>query len=194
MESGNVADHRFSRFTLTDELPPICIQHGRSADKWSDTAITFDGTQQYTTSYGLKESYVGDEGLLTKGLNKSVSRIPDADSVLHARLPMCRWCRLRTSLYSFAFLAGVFAAICTVIGALAAQQAGRMDLAKYFAIAIFPGWIPTGMIVLVTLFNRVQPTLNARRTADRRGLAVRAHPHFIEQFALLKEGSSPTNP
>ncbi|MFC6011787.1 hypothetical protein [Nocardia lasii] len=177
-----MVDQRFSRFTLTEALPPICIQHGRSAVAWSETAITFDGTQQYTTAYGLKESYIGEDGLLTKGLNKSASRIPDADSVLHAKLPMCCWCRFRTGLYSFAFLAGVFAAICTLVGALAAQQAGRMDLAKYFAFAIFPGWIPIGMIVLVTLFNRVQPTLNARRTADRRGIAVRAHPRFIAQY------------
>lgn len=189
--SGNVLDHRFSRFGLLDELPEVCIQHGRRAVDRCEVAITFSGSHQFTTSYSLSESFVGEKGLLTNGILIHKAEMPEADSVLHAPLPVCRLCRLRTSLYSFAVLAGVFAAICTVVAALAFMQAGRSDLARFFAIAFFPGWIPIGMIVLVTLFNRAQPSLRATLATDRRNIVIRAHPRFTAAFTASHVAAPP---
>ncbi|MFC4377507.1 hypothetical protein ACFO5K_25835 [Nocardia halotolerans] len=180
--TGIAFDHRFSRFVIADELPPLCLQHGRPAIGTYEASIGFSGSHRYTTAYSLGERYLGEDGLLTNGIQLHRARMPDRDSVLHADLPVCRLVSPANCALHLRFPFGVFTAICNVIAVLAFSQADRIDIARPLVITIFPGWIPLGIINLVTLFNRAQPMTAARLTRDHH-VAIRTHRRFADRFA-----------
>ncbi|MDO3647612.1 hypothetical protein [Nocardia mangyaensis] len=168
-----------ARLALVEELPPVCVPHGRAAVAEYEGGVTFSGTDEYHSP-----------AVFWRGLGRRLGRRgylpgvggpePQPDALLDVTFHMCRRCRFRVQVYQFLCLALIFAAICTLIGGLAAAQQGATELAKYFAFAFLPGWIPGGLLVIVALFTKARPRWRVRRTPDRRHIAVRAHPRFAE--------------
>ncbi|WP_336085288.1 hypothetical protein [Nocardia sp. SSK8] len=185
---SNPLDRRgLTRLALVDELPPLCLQHGRETGDRFAASITFCGTAEYQSA-----------AVFWRGLGRRLGRRgylpgmggpqPQADAILDVSLPTCRRCRLRVGVFQFLCLAMVFVGLLMVIGALASAQQGATHLVKYFAFGIFPGWIPVGLLLTVLFFNQARPAWRARRTEDRGSVAFHAHPRFLERIAANTDG------
>lgn len=184
---ANPADQRgLARLALAEALPRFCVPHGKAAEDEYAGAITFCGVDEYQSS-----------AVRWKGLGRRLGRRgylpgmggpePQPDAILDVPFLMCRRCKFRIQTFQFLCLATVFVGMCAVIGALAAAQQGAMELAKYFGFAIFPGWLPFGLLLAAGFFAKARPAWRVRRTPDRTHIAVRAHPNFIEQYERRSE-------
>ncbi|MFC4124108.1 hypothetical protein [Nocardia rhizosphaerae] len=179
---ANPVDRRgLARLALAADLPDLCLQHGLAAETEYEAAITFCGTEEYQSGSVFGRSTVRRLGR-RRFLPGMGGPEPEADAILDVRMRMCRRCKRRVDVIQFLCLATVFAGVVAVVGALATVQQGATELTRYFAYAIFPGWIPGGLLLAAFLFSRARPQWRARRTPDRRYIAVHAHPRFHAAF------------
>lgn len=176
--SSNPVDQRgVLHYTLVDELPSVCVEHGNPAVETYEAAIQFEDTHRFTL-WDRLASYLSPapDGI---GIARQSS---EADSVVHAHWPICRRCRVRIRAREYLFLFLVFAAICTVIGAFGAAQTGQRDVAVVLALVIGLG-APVILLAITAAFTGLSasPARHIRRSADRRNLIVRAHRRFVDQ-------------
>ncbi|WP_280220099.1 hypothetical protein [Nocardia neocaledoniensis] len=181
--SANPVDQRgVPHYTLVDVLPSVCVEHGRPAVETYEAAIQFDDTYRFTLSDRLG-SYLSPapDGV---GIARQSS---EADSVVHARWPICPRCRLRIHARGYLFLFLVFAAMCTVIGAFGAAQTGQRDIAVVLAFVIGLG-APVILLAITAAFTGLStsPARHVRRSQDRKFLIVRAHRRFAEEASRQK--------
>ncbi|MFF0543209.1 hypothetical protein ACFYTF_10255 [Nocardia thailandica] len=160
-----------------EPLPPICLTHGRPATGTYNGTLRFNRTRAHSLSDRLTAGLA--QHPTEPGITYTDS---EPDAIVHIAWPTCRRCRIRTKAKEFVFLALVFAAMCTVIGAFGAMQAGRRDIAIAFAFIIGLG-TPAILLAITAAFTAATPApTTARRSPDGMHLQVPGHPRAAENF------------
>ncbi|MEU1982559.1 hypothetical protein [Nocardia sp. NPDC019395] len=163
---------------FASRLPDVCAKHGRDAVEHRDQQLTF-----YRTRRGGRQ--VNALRLILRLLTIwQLSLLPriDPDIVVHAQWPVCPACLAPARVYRAVGTALIALAALNVV-ALLLMTAAYIRPPSWLALAIFPGWIPFGLLVIMFLFRSGETFVLARISPDLREADIVSHPRFDQAVA-----------
>ncbi|WP_280506987.1 hypothetical protein [Nocardia flavorosea] len=164
---------------LAQPLPDRCARHGRPAVRHIDTEMRmhtgFNGSPVETSWWS---------SFLESWLTHDPSWGPSTVGEVSGRRPMCARCmRQRAILHGIAYCLGLAGPLALVVLFLAAQAGVLQSVSMPLILAFFPGWLPGGLAVALTLYARGNRPVRARPLTSASAMTIRAHPAFAEALA-----------
>ncbi|WP_227983200.1 hypothetical protein [Nocardia spumae] len=175
---------------LVDQLPDACTRHGEQAVEQPEKDFEFrprrtrrdpDRTRwvQRTATYEI--------GFLLRGIYRlSTFRWQDnspPSTILEGAWPVCAKCQRTRRILQYIGHVIVLAGVALILIVLAATQTTSSDhLPVPLVLAVFPGWLPFGLLAAVLIYRRSTTYVLFRPITELGSAQIVAHPDFAKAF------------
>lgn len=177
---------------IAQRLPALCARHGRRAIEYIETELRLHqghrGQVETTWWSSFRWSLLDYQPTM-----------PSTSLQVRGRWPMCRFCvAQRHFLESIAYGIGVAGPAAFVILFFAAQAGALQSVPMPLILAFFPGWMPCGVGIALSLHNRGNRPVRVLPVTSASSMTIRAHRRFAAAVATEKpeqrETHCPTTP
>ncbi len=105
------------------------------------------------------------------------------NTTLHGEWPLCGKCVRRADVYRGICVALVSVGLLAIAGIFVAMQVGVERIPPAVVIAIFPGWLPFGLVLATLAYDKSTRFVSVRPIVDLTSVTIRAHPNFAAALA-----------
>ncbi len=181
--------HETFALELVDSLPEVCARHGEAAVERVDKAFEFRPRNRRWFSKGFRwvqrtawyeMGFVLDMLFRTATFRRTKDFTPPS-TVLEGSWPVCSKCLRGRRIWQYLGHAIVLAGIGLIIAILIAIQ---ISTSKYLppplGLALFPGWIPCGLMVAVLAYRHSGVLVLFRPITEHTAVTINAHPKFAD--------------
>lgn len=164
---------------LTEPLPDVCTEHGLPAVEHRSRPIVFQGSRgerEQATPGAVARSVMA--GALPFFKSPSTP-----NTTLHGEWPLCSKCVRRSHLYRGICIALVSIGLIAIAGIFVASQVGVERIPPAVVVAIFPGWLPFGLVLAMLAYDKTTRFVSVRPITDLTTVTIRAHPNFAAAVA-----------
>ncbi|WP_328392142.1 hypothetical protein [Nocardia sp. NBC_00416] len=163
---------------FAEDLPDICAAHGRDCVERRAEQLTFYRTRRGGRPVNLLRLVLRIVQIWR--LNSVARTYPDI--VLHGEWPLCPACLVPARIYRAAGTALIALGAVNIV-AVVLMVAAHIRPPAWLVFAIFPGWLPLGLLVSMSLFRGGETFVRARIAPDLRAADIVSHPRFDEAVA-----------
>ncbi|WP_433713656.1 hypothetical protein ACQP2U_05310 [Nocardia sp. CA-084685] len=165
---------------IAQSLPDLCPGHGLPAVSRNHVRASFYDTELHPRFHRTARERDLGKNLFTGG----VVPVAPVSTILVGEWPVCDRCVRTSGRYRWAARSLLWLMVANLVAVVIVSVAHVDPLLIPLVLALFPGSIPLGLVVVIHLFGKSAQRVTYRPICDERFAFVQAHPRFraaIEQ-------------